>query len=266
MEHSSEIVVGNVSRRSISEAPVRPFLQENKNGLLASSLESGVAKNLQDVDRKTHTRVKAVVHVIPAVVYDVHIVVIAPAHWPRRAESEVVTAVCEAMSVIVAAVHLESMPAAEAGIVVRFRNSAVRAIVTAAVLRRCVCLRRMSLIRSIVGLRRAHGRLRVLLRCGLGGLRVRRRLVLCRRLGFLRVRWLRMFLRGFGLLRVTSLGMSFLRFFLPAVNGSGRAQKENQCGQGDRVFHKFHLEWRHRPVDRLKTSESVPNSTRSCCV
>jgi hypothetical protein len=139
MEHISEIVAGNVSRRSISDAPARPFLQQNKNGPLALLPESGAGKNLQNVDRKTQTRVKAIVHVIPAaVVYDVYIVVIAPTHWPRRAESEVVAAVCETVTIVVPAVHMEAVPAAETGILVGFRNSAVRAIVAAAVLRRGV--------------------------------------------------------------------------------------------------------------------------------
>jgi len=80
----------------------------------------------------------AVVHVIPAAIVDyVHIVVIAPTYWPRGAESEVVTAVCKAMTVIVPAVHMEAVPAAETGVVMRLRNSAVRAIATAATILRC---------------------------------------------------------------------------------------------------------------------------------
>jgi len=64
--------------------------------------------------------VKAVVHVIPAVrVHDVHVIVIAPAHWPGRAESEVVAAISETVTVVVSTIHVEAVPAAETSVVVR---------------------------------------------------------------------------------------------------------------------------------------------------
>ena len=78
----------------------------------------------------------AVVHVVSAaVVYDVHVIVISPTHWPRLDKSEVVAAVCETMTVIVSAVHMEAVTAAKACTVMRLCNPAVRAVVTSAVVR-----------------------------------------------------------------------------------------------------------------------------------
>ena len=113
------------------------MLEKYNNGLLADLTEIPVGKNLQDVNRKADTRMKAVVHVIPAVrVHDVHIIVIAPAHWPRRAESEVVAAISETVTVVVSAIHVEAVPAAETAVVMRVVDPAVAAAIATAVLRR----------------------------------------------------------------------------------------------------------------------------------
>jgi len=148
----------------------------------------------------------AVVHVIPAVgVNDVHIVVVAPTHWPRRTESEVVAAVCEAMAVIVTTVHVEAVPAAETAVVVRIVDPAVPAAVTTVVWRCRTGLRRVRLICCRVVLLRMTGRAGVLLRRRLGLAPCVRRLRVLRsgRLGLLCVRFCRlgMLLCGFGRLR-----------------------------------------------------------------
>ena len=97
-------------------------------------------KKLQDVNGKPQARVNAVVHVISApVVDDVNVVVITPTYWPRLHEAEVVAAVREAMPVIVAAIHMEAVSTAKTCAVMSFRNSAMRTVVSAAmVLRRCM--------------------------------------------------------------------------------------------------------------------------------
>ena len=83
---------------------VRRFAHSHKkfkNGTLAISRAYAAEKKLENVDRKTQSRAYAVVHVILAVgVIHVDVIVVAPANWPRLNESEVVAAVCEAMTVV----------------------------------------------------------------------------------------------------------------------------------------------------------------------
>ena len=69
----------------------------------------------------------AIVHVVAAIgVNHVNIIRIAPRYRPRIDEPERVSAILETSLVIVSAIDVEAMPAAEAGAVMVVGNTAVR--------------------------------------------------------------------------------------------------------------------------------------------
>jgi hypothetical protein len=62
--------------------------------------------------------VYAVVHVIPTFGVDhVYAMVVAPADWPRLHKNEILTATCEATTVLNPAIHVGTMLAGEVGAV-----------------------------------------------------------------------------------------------------------------------------------------------------
>ena len=106
---------------------------------------------LENVDGNTHAGMNAIVHIVAAIgVHDVNVIRVAPSDRPRIDEPERVAAIREAPAIVLASVHMETVPAAEAGCVMVVINTAMLGIASVSI--STACLLHLSLVPSSVTL------------------------------------------------------------------------------------------------------------------